>query len=285
MDSIASWHRQMVEDLLPRIDAVLWLFEPEKYRDRVVHEEFLSELHSYRHQFFFALNQVDRLRERDLKPVLDDLEAALVDDGFDDPLLFALAAAPQTGPQVGLDELKAFLSEQLDVKRTAVAKAVIDARNLVRDIAEMAGVWNAAPLDFDNRWRTAHDQAVKDLTSTLGPAAREEAICRVEDLVAALGTEVGSAFGAVIRDRFDRTKIESAVDEAARQVENTPSPEALVDLGSELRSVIWDRARLAASGPPWSCPRSGPASRRRARNLRAVRRGSPSPPSPLDRAS
>lgn len=248
MDSIASWHRQMVEDLLPRIDAVLWLFEPEKYRDRVVHEEFLAELYNYRHQFFFALNQVDRLRERDIKPVLDDLEVALREDGFTDPLLFAIAAAPQSGPQIGLEELKAFLGHQLDVKRTAVAKTIIDARNLVREIGENAGVWNAAPLEFDRRWSTARDQALKDLTSTHGPAAREEAICRLEDLVAALGTEVGRVYGDLLRSGFDRDRLEGVIDAAVHEVSGgRVESRTLDELGAELREIIWNRARLAAT--------------------------------------
>lgn len=247
MDSIAAWHRQMVEDLLPQIDAVLWLFEPEKYRDRIVHEDFLSELRVYRNQFFFALNQVDRLRERDLKPVLDDLEAALVEDGFDRPLLFAIAAAPPEGPPIGLEELRTFLGQQLDVKRTAVAKTIIDARNLVREIAETAGVWNAGPVDFERRWAGARDQAVKDLAATFGPAAREEAICRIEDLVAALATEVGAAFGTVIRREFDRVEIERSVDSAAAITDSDIASGRLDELGERIRAVLWARSRLAAT--------------------------------------
>ena len=252
MDSVAGWHRQMVEHLLPRIDAVLWLFEAEKYRDRVVHDEFLSELSAYRHQFFFALNQVDRLREADLKPVLDDLEAALVEDGFDDPLVFALAAAPASGPQVGLEELRVFLGEQLDVKRTAIAKTIIDARNLVQDIADTAGVWNAEPVDCDRRWEVARELALKDLTATAGPAAPEEAICRVEDLIAAIGTEVGRSYGSAIRSSFDRRQIESTIDAAAEALgdeDDVAGAREVLDtaIGATLRDVLWDRARLAAT--------------------------------------
>ncbi|MDX1385823.1 MAG: hypothetical protein R3190_19380, partial [Thermoanaerobaculia bacterium] len=214
MDSIATWHRQMVEDLLPRIDAVLWLFEPEKYRDRIVHEEFLAVLSSYRHQFFFALNQIDRVRPHDRGAVVDDLTLALVEDGFDDPLVFSIAAAPTRGPVVGIDELRDFLARRLDVKRTAITKSILDARGLVRAIGEAAGVWNASPLDFERRWNTARGQALGDLEAAMGPAAREEAMCRVEDLVAALSTEAGDAFGEMLRERFDQKRIEEAIDEA-----------------------------------------------------------------------
>lgn len=247
MDSVASWHRQMVEDLLPRIDAVLWLFEPEKYRDRVVHEDFLSELTSYRHQFFFALNQIDRLRPRDREAVLADLVVALEEDGFDDPLVFPVAAAPSRGAQRGIDELRSFLGTQLDVRRTAVTKTIIDARTLVRDIGEASGVWNAAPLEFERRWAAARDQAIKDLDTATGPAAREEAMCRIEDLVAAMGTEAGPVFGGILRERFDQKRIEEAVDLAVERVEADDPGSAFDELGHELREVVWDRSRLAAT--------------------------------------
>ncbi len=247
MDSIASWHRQMVEDLLPRIDAVLWLFEPEKYRDRLVHEEFLAELATYRHQFFFALNQIDRLRPGDRDAVIGDLEAALIEDGFDDPLVFPIAAAPMSGLPEGIAELRDFLGTRLDVKRTAVTKSIIDARNLVRDIGEAAGVWNAGPLDFERRWEAARGQAMHDLEDAVGPAAREEAMCRVEDLVAALSTEAGVVFGEILRERFDQKRIEAAVDEAVELVGSDGADRALDELGEEMRQVAWDRSRLAAT--------------------------------------
>ncbi len=64
IDSIADWHRERVEDLIPRVDGVIWLFDPDKYRDPIVHDEFLSQLAVHKSQFIFALNKIDKSAPR-----------------------------------------------------------------------------------------------------------------------------------------------------------------------------------------------------------------------------
>ncbi|NNF62971.1 MAG: ATP-binding protein, partial [Acidimicrobiia bacterium] len=82
IDSIVEWHRTVVEDLLPRIDAVIWLFDPEKYRDPMLHEEFLQRLSRHGDQFLFVLNKVDRIARDELDAVVADLTTALREDGY-----------------------------------------------------------------------------------------------------------------------------------------------------------------------------------------------------------
>ena len=41
MDSVASEHRVRVEAILPRVDAVAWVTDPEKYHDAALHDDFL----------------------------------------------------------------------------------------------------------------------------------------------------------------------------------------------------------------------------------------------------
>jgi predicted GTPase len=60
-DSTAQAHRHIVEAVLPLVDAVVWVFDPEKYADDIIHKEFLATLVPYERQFVFALNQADRL--------------------------------------------------------------------------------------------------------------------------------------------------------------------------------------------------------------------------------
>src|SRR5690349_879497 len=42
-DSIALEHRQRVDALLPRVDAVAWIVDPEKYMDQVMHGSYLRQ--------------------------------------------------------------------------------------------------------------------------------------------------------------------------------------------------------------------------------------------------
>jgi len=41
LDSTSADHRERVEAILPRIDAVVWVTDPEKYADAVLHDDFL----------------------------------------------------------------------------------------------------------------------------------------------------------------------------------------------------------------------------------------------------
>ena len=41
-DSIAPEHRRRVDELLPRVDAVAWVVDPEKYKDEIVHGGYLQ---------------------------------------------------------------------------------------------------------------------------------------------------------------------------------------------------------------------------------------------------
>ena len=44
MDSVAAEHRARVEAILPRVDAVAWITDPEKYHDAALHDDFLARV-------------------------------------------------------------------------------------------------------------------------------------------------------------------------------------------------------------------------------------------------
>lgn len=123
-DSIVEGHRRIVQEVLPRVDAVVWVFDPEKYADRTIHGRFLTELTAYESQFLFALNQVDRLGDS-AGVVADDLVELLVDDGFSAPEVVSTVA---DGPDMNVSQLVAALAERLDAKRTVITKLVTDLR-------------------------------------------------------------------------------------------------------------------------------------------------------------
>ena len=94
VDSVDGRHRQIVAGLLPIIDLVVWVVDPEKYRDRVLHSEHLAPLAHHHERFRFVLNQVDRVDEDDVPVLVDDLADALVADGVRDPVIWVAAADP-----------------------------------------------------------------------------------------------------------------------------------------------------------------------------------------------
>ncbi len=123
-DSTVTSHRRIVEDVLPRVDAVVWVFDPEKYADATIHTRFLSNLTGYESQFLFALNQTDRLGSS-AATVHGDLLRMLLDDGFRDPEVVSTVAR---GPELDVSHLVEALSQRLDVKRTVMRKLATDLR-------------------------------------------------------------------------------------------------------------------------------------------------------------
>jgi 50S ribosomal subunit-associated GTPase HflX len=122
-DSIEAAHRHIVESVLPAVDAVLWVFDPEKYADRIVHEEFLSPMVAYEDQFMFILNQVDHLGD-EAGVVLNDLKSQLSRDGYHAPEVVPCVASGE----VQIDEVIAAVADRFDTKTTALAKAALDLR-------------------------------------------------------------------------------------------------------------------------------------------------------------
>ena len=64
MDSVASEHRARVEAILPRVDAVAWVTDPEKYHDAALHDDFLRAWLPRLARQVVIVNKADRLRCR-----------------------------------------------------------------------------------------------------------------------------------------------------------------------------------------------------------------------------
>lgn len=218
IDSIVEWHRTVVEDLLPRIDAVIWLFDPEKYRDPMLHEDFLQRLSRHGDQFLFVLNKVDRIARDELDAVVADLTIALREDGYEAPRIFPIAAAPPEAAPIGVDTLARHLSNELDGKRMAAGKLLGDVRAAAERLGADAVVLGGASVDFEERWSRIATATAEGMTPGSGRAAVQDALCRIEDFIALVSVQVGTTFGTRIRSTFTPERIEGdleAVLEAA----------------------------------------------------------------------
>jgi GTP-binding protein EngB required for normal cell division len=267
IDSIADWHRERVEDLIPRVDGVIWLFDPDKYRDPIVHDEFLARLDEHGSQFIFALNKIDKLRPDDLQTVRQDLLETLAADGYDRPALFAMAADPPgVGPR-GIDIFREHVTERIDTKMVMLRKVIGDAAGIVRMIGESAGVWEGSALNFEESWGRVRAEVLNGVGVRSSQADREDALCRLEDLTALIAVKSGPMLDAEVRRIADRTHIEALVAELASSEPDSQNPSLwnrltgaeparqpnprgdLLDekLGKPLAAVLWKRALLAAT--------------------------------------
>jgi GTP-binding protein EngB required for normal cell division len=240
MDSVVTWHRRRVEELIPRVDGVIWVLDAEKYADRALHHDFLAPLTTYRNQFVFVLNKIDRLRSGQVEDVSRHLGELLDDDGYPDADPFAVAAEPAEGRRLGVDELRDHLTTRLDGKRIMLGKLVADALVLVRDLGTGAGVWEGTGLDLGDRWVETRRAAAAHLMPGSGAAAHDDAACRIEDLVAAVAAEVGIDYGETVRGAFGPTVVAAAVTEAA-----TAAAEAIPKRGRRRGAASEARRRAA----------------------------------------
>jgi hypothetical protein len=77
MDSVASEHRARVEAILPRVDAVAWVTDPEKYHDAALHDDFLRAWVGRLARQVVIVNKADRLGPDDGRRIRRDLEIDL----------------------------------------------------------------------------------------------------------------------------------------------------------------------------------------------------------------
>lgn len=102
VDSIQPAHRAEVDRLLDLVDVVVWVTDPQKYSDLVVHDGYLRRLATTRGGFIVALNQTDRLLPTSLPQVAGDLRRLLDDGDLDEvPLVATSATGEVPGPLGG----------------------------------------------------------------------------------------------------------------------------------------------------------------------------------------
>jgi GTP-binding protein EngB required for normal cell division len=188
MDSIAVDHRARVEALLPLVDAVAWVTDPEKYADAVLHDDFLRSWLPRLGRQIVLVNKSDRLVADDARRVQRDLESSLASEAVRGSEVTVLQTSARS--ESGTADLRAWLAAGVDAKRVVrqriAASIVAAARGLATASGELPGS-SAKPL-LDE---TARDAAVRSATS---------AVLRVVDL-SALERQAVAATRASARSR------------------------------------------------------------------------------------
>ncbi|MFF1403777.1 GTPase [Streptomyces sp. NPDC058294] len=128
-DSAAVQHREQVDRILKLVDAVIWVVDPEKYADAILHERYLRPMSGHAEVMFIVLNQVDRLPGDAADQVLDDLRRLLDEDGialgeYGEPGATVIALSALTGEGVG--DLRESLGEFVAERGAAARRVAAD---------------------------------------------------------------------------------------------------------------------------------------------------------------
>jgi energy-coupling factor transporter ATP-binding protein EcfA2 len=220
-DSVYPDHRVTVDRLLPEADLMVWVLDPEKYRDRLLHDSYLRPLLAYQDRFRFVLNQIDRIRQADVEKVRSDLAGALRSDGVSRPIVYPVAVDPPVGPPIGLDP---FL-EDLQILASRVG---ITYDNLVIDLREASRELIVELPPFGRWW----DGVCRQAASLLGAGDPKAA----ERLIWAFVDDVRSTTGLKLRD----VDVDSPLADALLASDSVQDPARSLDatIGRKLRDAM-----------------------------------------------
>jgi hypothetical protein len=207
-DSVEARHRATVDQVLPRVDAVCWVLDPEKYNDRVLHEDYLRPLAHHADRAVFVVNRRDVIGDaRQVTALTTDLRRTLEADGISGRPVFVVSADPPDGHDHGeLAALRAWLSERLQAKAVVTERLAAEARQRGVELARQAGLEGEAarrPLVGDAARRDARLAAVAAARSAVDVEGVRRA-CRRRTLAearAAGAGPLGRLLAAVARAR------------------------------------------------------------------------------------
>ena len=117
-DSIAYEHRELTDRLIPKLDVLVWVVDPEKYDDERLFE-YLRVVGPALPEVRLILNKTDQLEETEVVSVVADLKGRLAQAGLSK--VSVTVASAMIGE--GVDELRETIRAQADAKR-AIADAI-----------------------------------------------------------------------------------------------------------------------------------------------------------------
>ena len=97
-DSRVREHRAEADRVLEMCDLFVWVTDPQKYADAVLHEQYVRQLAVAKATSVVVLNQVDRLAFDERRATADHLRKLLEHDGLADAEVQVALPARVAGP-------------------------------------------------------------------------------------------------------------------------------------------------------------------------------------------
>ncbi len=166
-DSVERGHRLEVDRLLGLVDLIVWVVDPQKYGDRILHQAYLSQFRSHAAVTVVVLNQADRLSTQDTELVLEDLKRLLSEDGLAEAPVLA-TSAKQPGM---LNELRGSLETTVAERQAALRRVTGDLDAISEPLTAMIG----PPAAEDEVDRATVRQLTDALAASAGVGAVADA--------------------------------------------------------------------------------------------------------------
>ena len=155
-DSTRAANREIVERMVGLVDVLVWVLDPQKYADAAVHNDFLTPLASHGAVTLVVLNQIDRLPDRDVPPVLESLKGILARDGLGKVQVIGASAVVGTG----VDKVRAAIRQVATQRQAQSQRLGADVTQACARLAEASGAGGAAGVKPASKARLAEELAV-----------------------------------------------------------------------------------------------------------------------------
>lgn len=179
-DSVELSNRDIAAKLVGKVDVLVWVTDPEKYADSVIHNDFIRPHASHGTVTLAVLNKADKLADADVDQVADSLRGLLVEDGL------AKASVIPTSAKTGMG---------VDTLRKAIAKVAsshnAQQQRIEADLTAVSADWvDNAPA------QKVPSGAKKEMDTLLAQAAGADTIA--DATAAAYRKRLGKKTGWVV---------------------------------------------------------------------------------------
>lgn len=179
-DSVEEHHSEQVDRLLPVVDVLIWVVDPQKYADHILHELYLADLRTRADAMVMVLNQVDTLDPDGRAAIVADIRRLLAEEGLGDVPVLETCGLSGAGVPALRDVLADAVAAESTADRTAASAIDRVARGLLRQVGPPA----EPPSDADL------GRTVDDLLRATGVGA----------VAASIGTTVSRRRGGALAE-------------------------------------------------------------------------------------
>ncbi|WP_342319014.1 GTPase [Corynebacterium mayonis] len=159
-DSVELSNREIASRLAAQVDVLVWVTDPEKYADSVIHDHFIRPHANHSAVTLAVLNKADKLAEADRPVVSNSFAGLLRADGLRNVQVIATSAT--TG--LGVADLRGAIARVAQAHTAQTARIEADIQAVTRPWVEADGRKVKVPGDVDKR-------AKRDMDDVLTKAA------------------------------------------------------------------------------------------------------------------
>ncbi|MEX3504212.1 GTPase [Corynebacterium sp. LK2510] len=170
-DSVELSNREIATRLAGQVDVLVWVSDPEKYADSVIHDQFIRPHANHSAVTLAVLNKADTLAETDRPVVARSFAGLLRDDGLTNVQVVATSA--RTG--LGIDDLRAAITRVTQARTAQTAR-------IEADIRAVTSPWVDGERGRERKLGDVDKRAKREMDAVLAQAAGAD---RLADATAA----------------------------------------------------------------------------------------------------